>query len=177
MYVLIVLSLYTQYNPSCFTVRDSMVKAFDWTVTVFANYSADSHLAKCQFTFPRVNFFCFTGKTEHMVFEYSCLYQPPPPPSPSPSPRTFPLFPSPQDPASQDYLFRWVRGVEDRMKQAGIPVNNPRKQPFHCTMALVDHRYPVDSVEAILRKQIPLFATVTFDEVCVPADEGVCIKP
>ena len=60
------------------------------------------------------------------------------------------------------------------MKRAGIPVNNPRKQPFHCTMALVDHRYPVDSVDAVIRGQISQFATVTFEEFCI---EGMCIKP
>lgn len=81
----------------------------------------------------------------------------------------------PQDSAGQDVLFQWVHGVEREMNRSGVPVINPRKQPFHCTMALVDtHRYPVGAALAAVARAVPLFSTVTFDQFFV---DGVQIKP
>ncbi len=53
------------------------------------------------------------------------------------------------------------------MREEGIPVINPRRQPFHCTMALVTHGYPVDTVTADLRQKIGHFSNVTFSQFYV----------
>ncbi len=53
------------------------------------------------------------------------------------------------------------------MREEGIPVINPRKQPFHCTMALVHHNYPVDSVTSVLREKFKYYSTITFSKFYV----------
>ena len=80
-----------------------------------------------------------------------------------------------QNSTAQDYLFQWVRGVEREMNASGVPVINPRKQLFHCTLALVDtHQYPVQPALAAVARAVPLFSTVTFDQFFV---NGRQIRP
>jgi hypothetical protein len=62
----------------------------------------------------------------------------------------------------QQLLLEFVQSVEDRVKAAGIPINTPRLQSFHCTYARVDaDKYPVDEAVTTLKQDFPAFGDVT----------------
>jgi hypothetical protein len=68
------------------------------------------------------------------------------------------------DDASQQQLFTFIRRIESAMRAAGIPVNNARRQPFHCTLARVQRgAFPVDAVVRLLGAQIPLYGAFVMD--------------
>jgi 2'-5' RNA ligase len=51
------------------------------------------------------------------------------------------------DASSQVLLMALIKRIETLVKAAGVAINNPRKQPFHCTLARVRRSlYPVDDV-------------------------------
>lgn len=72
--------------------------------------------------------------------------------------------------SSQDFLFNFVHHIENDMKTHAIPVNNPRKQPFHLTLALVNHSFPVDKVVKQLHHDIPVFGSIEFDHFYATGD-------
>lgn len=52
-------------------------------------------------------------------------------------------------PYEQHPLFTLIRGIEDAVRAAGVPINNPRMQPFHSTLGRVTHSFPVDYTGAL----------------------------
>ncbi|KAJ5068730.1 hypothetical protein M0811_02673 [Anaeramoeba ignava] len=63
---------------------------------------------------------------------------------------------------SEKKMFDWIRGIEKAISDAGVHVNHPRLQEFHCTMARVTHDFPSDSVVLDISNQISSFGSIHF---------------
>jgi 2'-5' RNA ligase len=62
----------------------------------------------------------------------------------------------------QRTLFTMIREIEQAIENAGVPLINKRHQSFHCTLARVNHNYPVDDIVKKINGTID-FGTVTFN--------------
>ena len=60
-------------------------------------------------------------------------------------------------------MMKFVRGVEEAVRKAGVPINHPREQTFHGTMARVRYTYPTDEVIQKLRDMKFWYGTIRFD--------------
>jgi len=63
------------------------------------------------------------------------------------------------DSDGQARMYNFVKGIENALVAAGIPVNTPRSQqePFHSTLGVVTSDYPADKVVQIINQKIPVF--------------------
>jgi len=63
------------------------------------------------------------------------------------------------DDEGQTRMYNFVKGIENALISAGIPIHTPRSQqePFHSTLGVVTGDYPIDKVLQEINQKIPIF--------------------